>query len=212
MHVGLLTVAVTIAGWAGLSGADTPAQAAAPAIASLVGPGEGAAVGAAGRLPATVVLHHKRRKPKAPAPAPQSTAPVVDPASWQADMLAKVNGVRAQENLGPLVLCSTLVSAAQAHSDDQARTANMSHNGSDGSTMTDRLNRSGYLPAPGGWTIAENVAWNYASVDAVLNGWMNSPGHRANLMNASLAHVGFGLTDNGGGPYWTQNFGTGGTC
>jgi uncharacterized protein YkwD len=127
-------------------------------------------------------------------------------------MLQRVNNARTQDGKAPLAACLNLVEAAQAHSDDQARSNNMSHDGSDGSDMTIRLERSGYLPAPGGWSAAENVAWNYPSVAAVIDGWMNSPGHRKNLLDGSLTHVGFGLSDIGGGPYWTQNFGSGGTC
>jgi uncharacterized protein YkwD len=131
---------------------------------------------------------------------------------WQQDMLARVNTERARAGVAPLAACLTLEVAAQAHSADQARTGTLSHNGSDGSSMSDRVARAGYLNGARSWSLAENVAWNYPNTAAVVAGWMASPGHRTNLLSATLTHVGFGVSDLGGGPYWTQNFGSGGTC
>lgn len=125
-------------------------------------------------------------------------------------MLDHVNAQRAANGVGPLSLCGTLGVAAQRHSDDQAARATMTHTGSDGSTLGDRAGRAGYV----GWTgLGENVAYGYGTVDAVMSGWMNSPGHRANLLSAGYTHVGFGRTSSANGtPYWTQDFGRNGSC
>jgi len=122
-----------------------------------------------------------------------------------------VNQARADAGLAAVVMCTNLTQAAQAHSDDQARMNKMTHIGSDGSTLVVRLNRSGYLPSAS-WGVGENVAWNFSSPSSVMNAWMNSSGHRANILNPSFKHIGFGLTNFGGGYYWTQDFGYGGHC
>lgn len=130
--------------------------------------------------------------------------------AWQSDMLALVNAQRAEAGAPPLQWCATVAAAAQGHSADQAAHSTMSHTGSDGSTPWVRLNRAGYT----GWSrAAENVAYGYPSVPAVMDGWMKSPGHRTNILDARLTHFGAGLVDSAGGvPYWTQDFGTGGSC
>lgn len=125
-------------------------------------------------------------------------------------MLASVNAERARVGAPALALCGTLNNAAQAHSADQAATSNMTHTGSDGSTLGTRADRAGYR----GWsTLGENVAYGYSTPDAVMVGWMNSPGHKANLLNASYTHLGLGKATSGSGvPYWTQDFGRNGSC
>ena len=50
------------------------------------------------------------------------------------------------------------------------------------------------------------VAWNYADVPAVFEGWMNSDGHRENILRPEMQHMGAGRVDSNG-PYWTQMFG-----
>ena len=86
----------------------------------------------------------------------------------------------------------------------------MSHTGSNGSSFDQRIEAAGYLH----WNaLAENVAAGYTTVNAVMSGWMASPGHRANLVSSSYVHVGVGrATASNGVQYWTQDFGRGGTC
>lgn len=146
--------------------------------------------------------------PAVGAPAPQATAP--SPSGWQVDMLAQVNAQRAANGAGPVAICNSLTRAAQAHSADQAAHNSMSHVGSDGATLVDRIARAGY----GGWTaLGENVAYGYGDVASVMNGWMNSPGHRANIVNPAYTHIGLGEANaSNGTPYWTQDFGRSGTC
>lgn len=153
--------------------------------------------------------------PQAPGPAAGSAAPPVAPApppasTWQDQMLAAVNAQRAAAGAPSLVMCGRLVLAAQLHSQDQAATNTMSHTGSNGSTLSSRMAAIGYT----GWTaLGENVAAGYGSVDSVMSGWMNSSGHRANILNPNFTHAGFGRADSSRGtPYWTQNFGRSGTC
>lgn len=131
-------------------------------------------------------------------------------ASWRTEMLASINAERARSGATPLVHCPALDRAAQAHSSDQAAHNEMTHSGSDGSTAGQRIAAAGYA---GALAWGENVAVGYPSVGAVMTGWMNSEGHRANIMNPSYRHVGLGMATSAvGRPYWTQNFGYGGSC
>lgn len=168
------------------------------------------------RLPVLVVsllsLASCAPAPGGPAPdLPVSDGgPAAATATWIDDMAAQLNARRAENGAGPLELCGTLVADAQAHTEDQAAHNTMSHTGSDGSNLADRANRAGYV----GWSrLGENVAYGYGDVAAVMTGWMNSPGHRANILDARFGHVGVGLAySSGGTPYWTQDFGASGSC
>jgi uncharacterized protein YkwD len=125
-------------------------------------------------------------------------------------MLSRINAERASVGAAPLQLCARLTNAAQAHSADQAAHNTMSHVGSNGSTFDQRIEAAGYIH----WNaLAENVAAGYTTVDSVMTGWMNSPGHRTNLLSTSYVHVGVGQATAGNGTmYWTQDFGRGGSC
>ncbi|KAB1902641.1 CAP domain-containing protein, partial [Micromonospora sp. AMSO31t] len=114
-----------------------------------------------------------------------------------------VNQERAKAGCKALTVDDKLTLAAQRHSQDQADNKKMSHDGSDGSDVGDRLDRVGYA-----WrSYGENVAWNQQSPAAVMDAWMNSPGHRANILNCSFTEIGVGVARSNG-PYWTQDFGT----
>jgi uncharacterized protein YkwD len=130
--------------------------------------------------------------------------------SWVGSMLDSLNNLRAGAGAPPLTLCGSLERAAQGHSDDQAATDVMSHTGSDGSTLVTRAEAAGYV----NWsTLGENVATGYGNVDDVMAAWMASSGHRANILNPSFVHVGLAESFSSGGvPYWTQDFGAGGSC
>lgn len=142
--------------------------------------------------------------------APPSTPASTPSPVWHQEMLAAVNAERAKVGAPPVQLCGRLGTAAQAHSDDQAARGVMSHTGGDGSTLAQRANRAGYT----GWTrLAENVAAGQPDVGAVMQAWMSSSGHRSNILDAASTHLGLGQTRSGNGwPYWTQKFGTNGTC
>ncbi|WP_327032487.1 CAP domain-containing protein [Micromonospora ureilytica] len=112
-----------------------------------------------------------------------------------------VNAERAKAGCKALSIDDKLMTAAQRHSQDQADHQNMSHTGSDGSNAGTRLDRAGYT-----WrTYGENVAWNQKNPAAVMDAWMNSSGHRANILNCAFTEIGVGIA-NSNGPYWTQVF------
>jgi uncharacterized protein YkwD len=116
-----------------------------------------------------------------------------------------VNAERSAVGVAALAVDTRLAAAAQAHSEDQAQTLTMSHTGSDGSTLSDRVSAAGYP-----WsTIGENVAAGQATAQAVVAAWMGSSGHRANILNPSFVHLGVGVAyaTGGYGIYWTLDFG-----
>ncbi|WP_434741223.1 CAP domain-containing protein [Micromonospora sp. SH-82] len=119
------------------------------------------------------------------------------------EVLSLVNEERAKAGCDPVRTNSRLTTAAQRHSEDQADHQNMSHTGSDGSSLTQRLERVDYQ-----WSAAsENVAINRPSAPAVMDAWMNSTGHRNNILNCAVTELGVGMATNASGTYWTQVFG-----
>lgn len=117
-----------------------------------------------------------------------------------------VNSQRQQAGLAPLSVDSRLVKAAQIQSADMAALGTMEHElpGAALSTVQSRANFVGYNYT---W-YGENIAFNYADANSVMNGWMNSPEHRANILNPNFTQIGVGVAvDQAGEPYYTQEFG-----
>ena len=136
-------------------------------------------------------------------PAKQPSAGVV--ASYPAEVVRLTNVQRAANGCPALRIDERLVAAARAHSADMVGQHFFSHTGSDGSNFVAREVAAGY-PRKG--ASAENIAWGYRTPKAVVDGWMNSPGHRANILNCGSLAVGVGIAyTSGGAPYWTQDFG-----
>lgn len=164
----------------------------------------------------------------APAPAP-SPAPAPPPATagsrvtcnlpnFEADMLAAVNARRragatcgSQGAFGPapdLTWNAALTQAAIAHSDDMVAHNFFDHTGSNGSTLGSRATAAGYV-----WrSLGENIAAGQSSIAIVVDGWMKSDGHCANLMNPGFRDIGAaciaGTASTIYRSYWTQDFGT----
>lgn len=142
----------------------------------------------------------------APAPAPTTTAPPTTaapaPAPSQIQQVVTItNQRRAEAGRAPLSMNNLLNSAAQAHSNDQAAMNRMTHTGSDGSNAGQRISRTGYRWRAWG----ENVAYGYRDAATVMNAWMNSSGHRANILNGNFTEIGVGLAyASNGRPYWTM--------
>jgi len=123
-------------------------------------------------------------------------------------MLVILNDERIKEGLQTLTMNSLLNQAAQGHTDDMLARSYYAHNSPEGSTSFDRIKTTGYLPS----FTAENIAKGQFSVAEVMDSWMNSPAHRANILSDKLEEVGFGLSLgenlNGYEVIWAQNFGT----
>ncbi|WP_399894457.1 CAP domain-containing protein [Streptomyces sp. BBFR51] len=123
----------------------------------------------------------------------------------EAQVLALVNEERAAAGCSPVTANDRLTRAADDYSDVMASSGVMSHTGPDGSTMAGRVEAAGYQ-----WsTLGENIARGQADAASVMDSWMNSEGHRANILNCSFKELGVGVHFGDGGPWWTQDFGAG---
>src|SRR5512137_1781578 len=134
--------------------------------------------------------------------------PVSAQSSDVGQILARINALRTQNGLLPLDLNGQLAASAQQHSDDMARTGNVDHTGSDGSSIEGRIRASGY----GHWRDfgiwGENIyGGQMADVDAAWNFRINSQVHRANLLNPRYREIGIGVGQSDKGTYYTLNFG-----
>jgi uncharacterized protein YkwD len=128
------------------------------------------------------------------------------PSPIEQEVAELVNLEREIENLHPLIWDDALGTAARGHSSDMAQLNYFSHTSRDGREFYQRITAAGYPCS----TCGENIAAGYSSPQAVMNGWMNSPGHRANILNSAFCDLGvgyaFGSTSTYG-HYWTQDFG-----
>ncbi|TDC70002.1 CAP domain-containing protein [Actinomadura sp. GC306] len=120
----------------------------------------------------------------------------------EAAVVSLTNAERSKAGCGALRVDQRLVTAARKHSADMAANNYFSHTSQNGDSPWDRMAAAGYPDAG-----AENIAKGYPTAAAVVKGWMNSPGHRANILNCDLRAIGVGMAGGSGGPYWTQNFG-----
>ncbi len=142
-----------------------------------------------------------------PLPGPFSPTPNrIQVGTQEQQVIDLVNQFRLQNDLAALTVDSRLMAAAEAHSLDMAQHNFFAHEGSDGSTVGDRLTRQGY-----GWSFyAENLACGYDSPGAAVQGWLASPAHRTNLLAAEAHQIGVGYAPGAQGSncrtYWTADF------
>jgi uncharacterized protein YkwD len=127
---------------------------------------------------------------------------MLDPA---AQVVALTNAERAKVGCPGLTVDARLAAAAQAHSLDMDVNSYFGHNTPSGLTPFQRMIADGY-----GFSVAaENIAAGQPTPSAVMAAWMQSPGHRANILNCALRQIGVGYAVGGTyGTYWTQDFGT----
>jgi uncharacterized protein YkwD len=134
-----------------------------------------------------------------------AVAATVDKAAYETQVVALTNEQRRMHGCGALRIDNRLIKSARAHSTDMVQAGFFSHTGSNGSDFVQREVEAGYSRRGAS---AENIAWGYRTPQDVVNAWMNSPGHRANILNCGSVAVGVGLAyTNGGSAYWTQDFG-----
>jgi uncharacterized protein YkwD len=138
-----------------------------------------------------------------PSPSPSTSAPSgLTLASVEATVIRLTNQQRAKAGCAPLRADTDLHEAAREHSEDMAARDYFSHDSPGGDTFVDRILAAGYRD-PG----AENIAKGYQTAADVMDGWMESSGHRANILNCELRAIGVGAHFGPGGPWWTQDFG-----
>jgi uncharacterized protein YkwD len=140
--------------------------------------------------------------PTTAAPPQPPTVSAALSATEMVVVLANAERAAATPRCGPLTVDDRLAAAAQGHSDDMAANDYFSHTSLDGSTFTDRADAAGFT----GFAGAENIAAGQRSPQDVMAAWMDSAGHRRNILNCDYTLIGVGLNTDGW--YWTQMFGT----
>jgi uncharacterized protein YkwD len=126
--------------------------------------------------------------------------------STEAEVLRIVNAERAKAGCGALRSNAILLATARAHSRDMGVKGYFDHTSQDGRSPFDRMRAAGYR----GNLMGENIAAGQPTASAVMKSWMNSPGHRANILKCGFKVIGIGAVSVPGSPfrmYWTQNFG-----
>jgi uncharacterized protein YkwD len=115
-------------------------------------------------------------------------------------VLALVNVQRAAAGCGALTADPGLAALARAHSADMRDRHFFDHVNPDGLDPFQRAAKAGIVAH------AENIAYGQPDPAAVMDAWMNSAGHRANILNCDLTRLGVGVAEGPGGPWWTQDF------
>jgi uncharacterized protein YkwD len=128
--------------------------------------------------------------------------------SQERQVLDLTNAARRQQGCRPLTLDDSLVEAAGSHASDMVRRHYMDHTNPDGKDPGDRIAAAGFRG--NGW--GENIAAGYDSAQRVFAAWMNSDGHRANILNCKFNRIGIGfdpgqVKSQWGPGSWVQDFG-----
>ena len=126
--------------------------------------------------------------------------PEVDAKVLEDEVVRLVNGIRRQNGLSPLTANWELSRVARYKSRDMVDNRYFAHNSPTYGTPFEMMRAFGLSFR----TAGENIAYGYATPQKVVDGWMNSSGHRANILNASYKQIGVGYVAKGN--YWTQMF------
>ncbi len=125
------------------------------------------------------------------------------PADCEADdacqVFLLVNEERESAGVAPLQIDASLEAAAQLHAEDMFENGYFDHTSQDGRNFSTRANEAGYDGSPGG----ENIANGQQTPEQVMQSWMNSDGHRNNILNPEFDDIGVGKA----GALWVQVFG-----
>jgi uncharacterized protein YkwD len=120
-------------------------------------------------------------------------------------VVALTNDARQGAGAAPLTVHPALTEAAQFHAQWMTDTGCFEHRCDGEPDLRARIEAAGYMR----WSaIAENIAYGQPTPEVAVTGWLNSPGHRRNMLNTRFTEIGVGLTYDGNGrPYWVQVFG-----
>ncbi|MFI1066257.1 CAP domain-containing protein [Streptomyces spororaveus] len=204
------------------SPSGTPSASAPPSAAPSASPSPSATPAAPSKAPSAKTPPAKApRTPAAPAaPAPAtSEAPAPAPvpsksvtaaprppldghSAEEAAVVELVNQERALAGCGPVRANPPLAALAGAFSLDMATRGFFSHDDPEGNSPWDRATKAGIAGLGG-----ENIARGQGDATAVMKAWMNSPDHKANILNCEFRTLGVGVHVAAGGPWWTQDFG-----
>ena len=135
------------------------------------------------------------------APAKTGTTTTTSSLSaYEKQVVTLVNQERAKAGLKPLTIDNTLSKSARAKSQDMHDKHYFDHQSPTYGSPFDQMKKFGITYKSAG----ENIAMGQRTPQEVMNAWMNSSGHRANILNASYTHIGVGYVADGA--YWTQQF------
>ncbi len=142
-------------------------------------------------------------------PAPPTSSPPTTPdnganiSAVEKEVVTLVNAERTKRGLKPLAIDSKLCEIARLKSQDMITNKYFSHQSPTYGSPFDMMKKFGVSYR----TAGENIAAGYSTAQAVFDGWMNSSGHRANILNPAYTKIGVGLAKGGNyGSYWTQEF------
>jgi uncharacterized protein YkwD len=110
--------------------------------------------------------------------------------------LCLLNAQRAAHHLSALTESAPLDKASDRYARDMVSRKFFDHVSPGGSTVLERIKAAGWVAASGSWSIGENIAWGSGSLGtpaAIVDGWMHSAGHRANILNDSFEEIGIGI-------------------
>jgi uncharacterized protein YkwD len=186
--------------------------------------------------PAGATRHHRSTKVAHPGGHARWGAPKAHTAGWRscpganltpnahnlrrvkAATLCLINRERARHGERPLKPNRRLMRAAHAHSEEMVARDYFGHVSPNGTTPLDRIRASGFIAKRSSWSIGENIAWGtlwLATPRAIVQAWMQSPGHRANILDRAYRYSGIGIdpalphsmSDGQDGAMYTQDFG-----
>jgi uncharacterized protein YkwD len=143
--------------------------------------------------------------PSTPA-VPPSDAPAVSMTEQERVLVDRTNQARAEAGIAPLEVDARLQRAARIHAENMARLDRLSHElpETETPTLSDRARAAGYRFS----MLGENIAFNYFSPSQAVDGWLDSEGHRRNILTAEYTQIGVSMTYNSfGQPYYVQVFG-----
>jgi uncharacterized protein YkwD len=106
-----------------------------------------------------------------------------------------VNAIRSEQRLATLLPSATLALAAQRHGTDMVTRRYFAHVSPSGGTIEKRARRAGYMRGPC-WVVGEDLGWAVpasASAQAVVDAWMDSPSHRAIILDPEFRHMGLAV-------------------
>ena len=127
-------------------------------------------------------------------------------ANFESEVIDLVNVERESRGLHPLAYDYSLAAAARDHSEDMGVQDYFSHTSLDGRTVGDRILAAGYSYN----TYGENIGAGQPTPEIIINSWMSSSGHRANILNPNFCDIGVGyayVADSTYRHYWSQDFG-----
>jgi uncharacterized protein YkwD len=164
------------------------------------------------RTPRPTVTATTPTRPRPTSPA-STTAPTRDPqpgpaSPEEAEVLRLSNAERAKHGCGPLTADPNLLASAGGHAEDMVDRHFFDHTNPDGEDPFERMREAGFR----GSAMGENIAMGYGSPQAVVAGWMDSSGHRANILNCDFNRLGVGydpgrIEEGYAKGSWVQNFG-----